>query len=198
MSSVSLALALSLWGLVHSILASRTAKGVFLDTFGKGVMRLYRLGYNLFAGLSFLPILYLILVLPDHPLYNLTDPWNFLMRGGQAFAALMLVVGVLHTDTLSFIGLRQLFIEEQTGQLVTGGLYRFVRHPLYTFGLLFLWCNPNMTLNTLTVTLGLTVYTFIGAYFEERRLLREFGQAYVEYKNTTPMLVPGLIFRGNK
>jgi len=34
----------------------------------------------------------------------------------------------------------------------------------------------------------------IGAYFEERKLLREFGEAYAIYKNTTPMLIPGLVF----
>ena len=29
-------------------------------------------------------------------------------------------------------------------------------------------------------------------------LLREFGQAYAEYQSTTPMLIPGLKFGGNK
>jgi protein-S-isoprenylcysteine O-methyltransferase Ste14 len=37
-----------------------------------------------------------------------------------------------------------------------------------------------------------TLYILIGAYFEERKLLREFGAAYVEYKKKTAMLIPGL------
>ena len=61
------------------------------------------------------------------------------MLGGQVFAALMLFVAFLQTDSLSFVGLRQLFEEEKSGALVTRGLYRVVRHPLYTFGLLFIW-----------------------------------------------------------
>jgi protein-S-isoprenylcysteine O-methyltransferase Ste14 len=105
----------------------------------------------------------------------------------------MLLVGVLQTDTLNFIGLGQLFQEkEQPSKLVVGGLYRYMRHPLYTAGLLFLWLTPSVSLNSLTLYIASTFYILIGAYFEERKLLREFGQAYAEYKKKTPMIVPGL------
>jgi protein-S-isoprenylcysteine O-methyltransferase Ste14 len=67
-----------------------------------------------------------------------------------------------------------------------------VRHPLYTAGLAFIWFTPLMTVNLLVLNIGLTVYIVIGAYFEERKLLREFGPAYAEYQRRTPMLVPGL------
>jgi protein-S-isoprenylcysteine O-methyltransferase Ste14 len=42
--------------------------------------------------------------------------------------------------------------------------------------------------------IGATVYILVGAYFEERKLLREFGAAYAEYKSKTPMLIPWLKF----
>ena len=116
------------------------------------------------------------------------------MFGGQIFAVLMLTIAFLQTDPLSFVGLRQLFETEKSGQLVTRGLYRVVRHPLYTFGLLFVWLTSTVTLNSLTVYIGATIYTLAGAYFEERKLLREFGASYVEYKKKTPMLIPGLVF----
>jgi protein-S-isoprenylcysteine O-methyltransferase Ste14 len=35
----------------------------------------------------------------------------------------------------------------------------------------------------------------IGAYFEERKLLGEFGEAYQLYQRRTPMFFPGLIRR---
>ena len=75
--------------------------------------------------------------------------------------------------------------------MVIGGLYRFVRHPLYTFSLLVLWLSPSMTVNTLIVYAALTIYILIGAVFEERKLLRQFGQEYAHYKSVTPMLIPG-------
>jgi len=49
-----------------------------------------------------------------------------------------------------------------------------------------------MTWNLLALIIGLTTYIIIGAYFEERKLLNEFGDAYAEYRQHTPMLIPGL------
>ncbi|MBI5841404.1 MAG: isoprenylcysteine carboxylmethyltransferase family protein [Chloroflexi bacterium] len=192
MSIFYLALAIAIWGIVHSILASNSAKDFFRGVFGSGFMRIYRLSYNVFAVLSFLPILYLMVALPDRPLYSVASPWNLLMPAGQGLAALLLLAALLQTDTLSFVGLRQLFEEEKPGQLTTRGLYRYIRHPLYTFSLLFLWLTPTVTLNSFTVYAAATVYILVGAYFEERKLLREFGQTYADYKRVTPMLIPGL------
>ncbi len=187
MSIMILLIGLSIWGVVHSILASNFAKDII------GNASFYRLGYNIFAVISFAPILYLMKILPDQLAYQISAPWNLLMFGGQIFAALMLILAFLQTDSLSFVGLRQLIETEKSGQLVTRGLYRVVRHPLYTFGLLFIWLTPTVTQNSLTVYIGATIYTLVGAYFEEQKLLREFGASYAEYKKKTPMLIPGLV-----
>ncbi|MBL8102286.1 MAG: isoprenylcysteine carboxylmethyltransferase family protein [Anaerolineales bacterium] len=192
MSVFILLLALAIWGVVHSFLASHMAKDLF--RLRAGGMDIYRLAYNLFAGISFLPVLYLMSTLPDQPVYQIPVPWSYFMLGGQVFAGLMLLAAFLQTDSLSFVGLRQLFEKEKTGTLVTRGLYRVVRHPLYTFGLLFIWLSSSVSQNSLTVYIGATLYTLIGAYFEEQKLLRDFGEAYAEYKRKTPMLIPVLIF----
>jgi protein-S-isoprenylcysteine O-methyltransferase Ste14 len=184
---------LGIWGLVHSFLASHAAKDFARRVFGAGFMRLYRLAYNIFSAVSFLPVLWLVATLPDHILYSVPVPWKYFMFIGQGLAALCLLIAVLQTDSLYFVGLRQLFEEDKPGGLVTGGFYKFVRHPIYTFSLLFLWLNPNMTVNSLTFYVGGTLYFLIGAYFEERKLLHEFGSVYAEYKAVTPMLIPGLI-----
>ena len=186
MNSILILLALALWGLIHSVLASHFAKDMIKSP------RFYRLAYNLFAGVSFLPVIYLVAVLPNVPLYQVPAPWSFVMLGVQGLSALLLLVALLQTDTLSFIGIRQLFEEEKPGQLVTRGLYKLVRHPLYTFSLLFIWASPNMSQNSLVFYLGVTLYVFIGAYFEERKLLRDFGEAYADYKRRTSFLIPGL------
>lgn len=39
--------------------------------------------------------------------------------------------------------------------------------------------------NSLTLYIGATIYVFIGAYFEERKLLREFGADYEAYRKGT-------------
>ncbi len=192
MSIFILLLALAIWGVVHSFLASLTAKDLFSLKVGR--MDFYRLAYNVFAGISFLPVLYLMATLPNQLVYEIPSPWNLVMLGGQLLSLILLAVAFLQTDALSFVGLRQLFEEEKSSALVVHGLYKMVRHPLYTFSLLFLWLSPSVSQNSLTVYLGATLYILIGTYFEERKLLREFGEAYDNYKKSTPMLIPRFVF----
>jgi methanethiol S-methyltransferase len=181
--------AITVWGIVHSWLASLGAKDAFRRMFGEGA-RVYRLAYNIFSVISFVPILLLVRALPDRLLYAVQAPWLYLMLAGQGVAVVFLLVGVLQTGALSFIGLRQLVGEQIPAQLATGGLYAWMRHPLYFFGLVVLWLTPRMTANMLAAYVALTAYLFVGAYFEERKLLREFGEVYARYRATTPMILP--------
>jgi protein-S-isoprenylcysteine O-methyltransferase Ste14 len=188
----------AVWGVVHSWMASLKFKETLRRILGVGGVKFYRLFYNLFSVVSIAPIFYLMIALPDKDFYQIPAPWSIMMLAGQGLAVLLLIVAVLQTDVLSFVGLRQLIQEEQPGKLVTRGFYRMVRHPLYTFGLLALWLSSSVSLNAFIVYLGLTLYILVGIYFEERKLLREFGQAYADYQSVTPMLIPGLKLGGNK
>lgn len=193
-----LILAVALWGCVHSVMASLGFKNLLDHALGDSLMRFYRLFYNLFSVISITPILYLMVSLPNVNLYRFLSPWNYLILIGRALSALLLLVAVMQTDVLSFTGLRQLYEEEKQGKLVTAGLYRVVRHPLYTFSLLVLWFSPALSVNSFVVNLAFTIYILVGTVFEERKLLREFGQEYADYKSATPMLIPGLKLGGNK
>jgi protein-S-isoprenylcysteine O-methyltransferase Ste14 len=194
----SLILALILWGVLHSILASTAVYDLLRRTFGTGAMRFYRLFYNLFAVISILPAIYLMLTLPDTALYQVPSPFNIIMRVGQIVSIVLLFVAISQTDILSFAGLRQIVEEQKDGRLITSGLYRYVRHPLYTFTLLFFWLSPNMSVNSFILYAALTIYVFVGIVFEERKLVRAFGQEYEEYRSVTPMLLPGIRLNWNK
>jgi protein-S-isoprenylcysteine O-methyltransferase Ste14 len=187
-------LAVFSYGLLHSILASSRVKAQAHRSFGPQTEHWYRLAYNFIAIITLLPILLLPILLIDEQIYRIPLPWVILTLALQLFAIVILVLGVRQTGTTSFIGLSQLLLPEDTSppRLVTDGLYRYVRHPLYTCGLVIIWLTPIMTWNLLALIIGLTGYIIIGAYFEERKLLLEFGDAYAEYRQRTPMLVPGL------
>lgn len=193
-----LILSVALWGFIHSWMASLKFKEHLRRMLGNGGVKFYRLFYNIFSVISIAPVFYLMLALPDKDFYQIPALWSYLMLAGQAISGLLLFAAVLQTDVLSFVGLRQLFEEEQPGKLVTRGFYRMVRHPLYTFGLLILWLSSSVSVNSFSVYLGLTIYILVGIFFEERKLLREFGQAYTDYQSVTPMLIPGLKLGGNK
>jgi protein-S-isoprenylcysteine O-methyltransferase Ste14 len=184
-------LAVGVYGLVHSFLASIWFNERLRRWFGPRVGRWYRLAYNIFATMSLLPVLALPVILPDVPLYTIAAPWIYFSVAGQIVAVVMLIAGLLQTGVWSFMGVRQLLREgSEPDRMVVSGLYRYVRHPLYTAGLQFIWLIPIMTVNILGLNLGLTAYLIVGALFEERKLRREFGQAYARYQEETPMLIP--------
>jgi protein-S-isoprenylcysteine O-methyltransferase Ste14 len=182
------------YGLLHTLLASLEIKAHARNWFGSRTDRVYRLAYNFIAIFTLLPILFLPVLLVDEELYQIPFPWVILTLSVQALAVIILVAGLRQTGISSFIGFRQFLLPEDTSppRLITNGLYRYVRHPLYTAGLAFIWLLPIMTWNLLALIIGLTAYIIIGAYFEERKLLNEFGDAYAEYRLRTPMLIPGL------
>ena len=190
---------LLLWGLLHSLLAAHKAKDLARRALGPILFRFYRLFYNLFAGLSFLPVLAIAALTSDRTLYVVPLPWSGVMVFGELLAVAALVAGFLQSRPLEFLGFCQLGSPiEEPPQLTADGLYRYVRHPLYTAGLAFIWLMPRMTVNVLAINIALTVYVVIGAFFEERKLQREFGQAYAEYAAVTPMFIPFLKRRKDK
>jgi protein-S-isoprenylcysteine O-methyltransferase Ste14 len=76
--------------------------------------------------------------------------------------------------------------------MVSGGLYRFIRHPQYLafavcgFGLLLLW--PRYLVLVMYITL-LFVYYFLARY-EEKECACKFGQSYIDYVRNTFMFLP--------
>jgi protein-S-isoprenylcysteine O-methyltransferase Ste14 len=183
-----------LYGVLHSILASNQAKKLARTWGGEYAQRIFRLFYNLLATVTLLPVLALPAVLPDQLLYKIPYPWTLLSSAMQLLALLALAAGVLQTGLWSFLGVRQLVVgaEDKPAQLVVSGLYSRMRHPLYTAGLVFIWLIPRMSVNFLALNLGLSLYLIVGAMVEERKLVTEYGDAYVRYREQTPMFLPGL------
>jgi methanethiol S-methyltransferase len=189
-------LAVFVWGLVHSLLATHKAKAMATRIFGENQSRFYRLIYNVFAGVSFLPVLFLMFRVPDRTLYLIPVPWSLFMIGGELLAVAGLLIAFRQTDIWDFVGFRQIEASPPPSKLTTSGLYHYIRHPLYSAGLAFIWLLPLMTVNILAVNAALTIYIFIGSSIEERKLRSAFGQEYVEYARVTPMFIPFL--KGNK
>ena len=74
--------------------------------------------------------------------------------------------------------------------LTVRGPYRWVRHPLYILMILMFWSYPDLTVDRLLFNVLFTAWMIIGALLEERDLVASFGQAYVDYKTSVPMLIP--------
>lgn len=189
----------ALWlffGLTHSLLATEWWKRWMASLLGR-YFRYYRLGYSFFAfGLLAFIIFYELRLPPrwlwQPPLYlqavlSLPALAGLLIMGAciRRYFFYLSGIDVLFRHTTSSIG------------LVTNGLHRYVRHPLYFGTLLTLWSFFFLfpELGYLITCILATLYTWIGALWEEQKLRREFGDAYVAYQRRVPMLIPFRLWR---
>lgn len=77
-------------------------------------------------------------------------------------------------------------------ELVTGGPYRYVRHPIYT-GLIAMWIGTVLVYPiTLPVSAGVIIYSVFSALREERDMEQRFPETYPEYRRRSKMLLPFL------
>ena len=74
--------------------------------------------------------------------------------------------------------------------LTIRGPYRWVRHPLYFFMLVLIWCCPDVTMDRLLFNVLFTAWIVLGTLLEERDLIAEFGETYLNYQRKVPMLIP--------
>ena len=83
---------------------------------------------------------------------------------------------------------------ENTEQLVTVGIYQYVRHPMYGSLLLLSWGIFFKHINVvgLLASLAATVFLVLAAKNEERENISYFGSRYREYIERTKMFIPYL------
>jgi protein-S-isoprenylcysteine O-methyltransferase Ste14 len=84
---------------------------------------------------------------------------------------------------------------ENTVHLVEVGLYRFIRHPMYSSLLFLAWGAFFKYITPLNVVLIFLVSGLLIAVarVEERENIQFFGRAYEDYMQRTKMFIPGLL-----
>lgn len=192
---------LLVWTLLHSLTANKRFKVGMRRALGeRRYAGWYRLGYNFFALLTFLPVLYFMATaVPARILWRIPVPWAYGAMLVQLVGLLGLLYALLQTDVWSFVGVRQArrYLQgaaqpDLPPRFVTSGPYAWVRHPLYLFSLLVLWFTPVMGLSNLLFNSVATIYFWIGSMHEERRLAETFGAAYRDYCERVPRLLPAV------
>jgi len=83
--------------------------------------------------------------------------------------------------------------EEQ--KLIQTGIYKYIRHPMYSQSWLWVILQGIVAANSFVLIFGIVTWGFM--YFtrinaEEKMLIDEFGDKYIEYMKTTGRLIPKL------
>jgi protein-S-isoprenylcysteine O-methyltransferase Ste14 len=84
-------------------------------------------------------------------------------------------------------------ISPQTKKLVTNGPYKYSRNPM-VFGAFSLYTSVVIILNSITGFIFLIFFLILVILYlklsEEKRLIRDFRDEYIEYKKKVPMIFP--------
>jgi protein-S-isoprenylcysteine O-methyltransferase Ste14 len=144
-----------------------------------------RIGAVLFRNRSWLPVPFLLVALfaPGN-----ASGWNWLAGG------ILIVLGEwVRLSGVAAAGTVTRRRSRNVQRLVTYGIFRWVRNPLYV-GNFFIWMgfvviSGVLWFLPLAIVIFAIEYTLIVAY-EEGVLESIFGQEYLDYKQTTPRWVP--------
>jgi protein-S-isoprenylcysteine O-methyltransferase Ste14 len=190
--------ALLLYGALHSLTAAGSWKAWVAARVGERAFHgLYRLSYSIVSVLALLPVLSWLGARPGRTVWSAAGVTADVLWAVRLVAIVGLALSLLQIDVFRFLGIRDAIayvrgrpLPLPPERLVTRGVYRLVRHPLYLFGAIALWTSPVMTEALLGFTLGVTIYVMAGSILEERRMARDFGPEYVAYRTTVPWLIP--------
>jgi protein-S-isoprenylcysteine O-methyltransferase Ste14 len=110
------------------------------------------------------------------------------------FAVSGLIVAMMARRTLAGNWSRAVALKEDH-ELITTGLYRYVRHPIYT-GILLMILATALFVGTLSAGIGFIIIV-LGLWFklraEEGLLTKRFPKEYPAYKDRTKTLIPYVV-----
>jgi protein-S-isoprenylcysteine O-methyltransferase Ste14 len=188
----------SLWiayCLLHSFLVSISFTNLLTRLF-KNYYAFYRIFFVSFSVALLIPLIRYTDQFDSNIIITYNPPWNILryilLLGSLSMFSWAFFIDY---DSLSFFGIRQIlnFGREKkinpSEDLKKSGLLGMVRHPMYFALIVYLWCQT-FTLTGIIVNIVLTIYIIIGTILEEKKLVLEFGDAYVKYQQEVSMLIP--------
>jgi protein-S-isoprenylcysteine O-methyltransferase Ste14 len=166
---------------------------LFFERISGRFFRYYRLAYSIIASITLGFILYFQYSFASPVLIN-----SILIK--YLSSILLMIPGsiIMIVSIVKYFKLRgfvtSFYQPKPHRALKLDGIHKYVRHPLYTGTLLFIWglffIFP--VLSNLIASIVITGYVLVGVKFEEKKLCKEFGNLYSEYTFRVPMLIPGL------
>jgi protein-S-isoprenylcysteine O-methyltransferase Ste14 len=198
--SLKIVAATAAFALLHSALASSTAKRWAAAAVGEQQARaFYRPVYVAQALATSVALAAYGAHLPRRTIYRLRGPAALTMRAGQAFSLLQIAAGIRAVGLARLIGLDSLQAwrsgapvaegpiaqgperDPDSGNLRIRGPFLRSRHPLNFWAVPLFWCTPHLTTRRLAFNIAATLYLALGSRHEEARLRAAYGADYRRY-----------------
>jgi len=184
-SVITIILSALVFAACHSLLACLNIKDI---AYRHNISpRRYRLIYVIIAILLSSIWLAYIHQLPDQSLYSIQGTGQWLCYGTQALGILLFYASLQPIDTPAFLGLRNFSTDREP--FIEQGIYRYIRHPMYSSIILLMIAMPRQSINSLTLYLLIGIYFIIGSRWEEQRMINEHPE-YIDYRNRVPAFIP--------
>lgn len=114
--------------------------------------------------------------------YDVSGPQAVAHALVQIAGVWLIAQAVRGLDPLELAGIRQATGTTSPQEpLQVGGPYRWVRHPLYLGWMLALFGSAHMTGDRLAVAALTSLYLVVAVPWEERALMKSFGEEYARY-----------------
>lgn len=183
-----------LFGLQHTVMARKSFKEKWTKIVSQPVERST---YVLFSSVALILLLWFWQPITGI-VWEIEAAWaSLILQWGFWLGWLVLLLSTFMIDHFDLFGLKQVYDywkgnTQKSPNFMEPGFYKYVRHPLMLGFLIAFWSTPVMTVGHLVFSLGMMMYILVGVYFEEKTMIRQFGDGYRDYRSRVPRFFPGI------
>jgi protein-S-isoprenylcysteine O-methyltransferase Ste14 len=172
---------------LHSVLAADGTKDLVKNMMGSS-LRWYRLFYSVLSTGALVVLLFYGATIPAEYFFERTELLRYVSLMFTTFGVMTIRLAFKQFQLKSFVG----FTPETGSTLKREGILKRVRHPILS-GIILITIGyfifiPNLP--TLVSCLCILVYLPIGVWLEEKKLIKFFGEEYLQYKREVPAFIP--------
>ncbi len=184
------------WCAMHSILIDASLIRL-IKTHATGLTRYYRLLYNGFSLITFIPLM-LFTRMAEGPVIFKWEGYGVPVRAFMLVIAFLLFKGGAEKyDLRYFLGIKQLqtgtdhLLMSDTEAFAENGVFCITRHPWYLGSLFFIWSmSAEYHLPVFLVVCIMSIYLVVGSFLEERKIVAQYGDEYRAYRQRVSRFFP--------
>ncbi|MFW9864370.1 MAG: methyltransferase family protein [Candidatus Thorarchaeota archaeon] len=177
------------FGLQHSGISALRTKNWLIDRWGKeGYARIFNATSIIGIAVPFIAMNFW------NWFYFLFEPaliQPLLFASGAILVLIGFVVSTMASRVISVSTVADMRTDRKA-ELITGGIYSRIRHPLYLATILMLLGLAALYPfdRVIVFSTALSIYVIVGAWLEERKLVIHYGDAYREYRRRAGFMLP--------